>query len=397
LAEGEQIPVARRVAAPVAERVDHVPSARLVRSEDASEKDFPCASCGAKVRYDPETQGLKCEYCGAVRPVPLEAGDVAELDYHRYLAWVESQEDTLEQIVFECDSCGAETTAAPDVASTECPYCDTPLVHEGGSTQHIKPKSLLPFRVSEEDARSSFRKWILSLWFAPNALKKYARGDRKLNGVYVPYWTYDCNTITWYTGQRGEYYWTTETYTTTVNGKTVTRTRSVRKTRWYSASGVVFNSFDDILILASTSLPRSYALKLEPWDLDNLVPYGDAFLSGFRTESYHVDLDEGFGRAARVMEGPIRSSICRDIGGDRQRIHSTNTKYEDISFKHILLPVWISAYRFKEKVYRFLVNARTGEVQGERPWSWMKILLFALGVIGGIGGVAGLIALLSGA
>jgi len=396
LTDEREIPVAGRVGVPVAERVDNVPRARLVRSEDAREKAFPCASCGAKVRYDPETQGLKCEYCGAVRAVPLDVGDVEELDYHRHLAWAESQEDKLERVVFECGSCGAETTAPPDTASMECPYCETPLVHEGGSTQHIKPRSLLPFKVSEENARKSFKKWILSLWFAPNALKKYANRTDKLNGVYVPYWTYDCNTVTWYTGQRGEYYWVTEHYTTTVKGKTVRRSRRVRKTRWYPATGVVFNSFDDILILASNSLPRSYARKLEPWDLDNLVPYGDAFLSGFRTESYRVDLDSGFGRATRVMEGPIRATIRRDIGGDTQRIHSVNTKYEDISFKHILLPIWISAYRFKEKVYRFLVNARTGEVQGERPWSWVKILLLVLGIIGGALAMGGLVALLGG-
>jgi DNA-directed RNA polymerase subunit RPC12/RpoP len=382
---------------PVARRVEPVPVARLVRSEDAREKDFPCASCGASVRYDPEAQGLKCEYCGAVRPVGLQADRVEELDYHRHLAWAAEQEDQLEQIVYKCGSCGAETTVLPEVASIVCPYCDTALVHEGGSTQHIKPKSLLPFKVPEADARGAFKKWVLSLWFAPNALKKYADRAEKLSGVYVPYWTYDSNTISWYTGQRGEHYWTTQTYTTRVNGKTVTRTRSVRRTRWYSASGVVANSFDDILILASNSLPRAYAKKLEPWDLDNLVPYGDAFLSGFRTESYQVDLDAGFERAARVMESPIRSTICRDIGGDAQRISSVDTKYEDISFKHILLPIWISAYRFKQKVYRFLVNARTGEVQGERPWSWLKIALLVLGVIGGVAAATGIIALLAGA
>ncbi|MBV9774716.1 MAG: hypothetical protein JO040_12240, partial [Gemmatimonadetes bacterium] len=67
-----------------------------------------------------------------------------------------------------------------------------------------------------------------------------------------------------------------------------------------------------------------------------------------------------------------------DIGGDEQRIHSTDTRYDDVTFKHILLPVWISAYRYREKVYRRLVNARTGEVQGERPWSWIKIALLVL-------------------
>jgi hypothetical protein len=67
--------------------------------------------------------------------------------------------------------------------------------------------------------------------------------------------------------------------------------------------------------------------------------------------------------------------IRRDIGGDHQRVHSTDTQYDNITFKHILLPIWLSAYMYSTRTYRFLVNARTGEIQGERPWSWVKISL----------------------
>jgi hypothetical protein len=84
-----------------------------------------------------------------------------------------------------------------------------------------------------------------------------------------------------------------------------------------------------------------------------------------------------------MYEG-ICATIREDIGGDHQRIHSVKTRYENIMFKHLLLPVWLSAYRFRERVYRFLVNARTGEVQGERPYSWVKIALLVLGIIGGL-------------
>jgi DNA-directed RNA polymerase subunit RPC12/RpoP len=372
------------------------PVARLVRSGEAHEREFPCNSCGAKIRFDPAAGVLKCAYCGSTRAVPRSADEVAELDFHAVLARAAVAEETFEQVVYECESCGAETTAEGGEAAIECPYCGTPLVHRGGSTRHVKPKSLLPFKVSREKARALFAKWIRGLWFAPNALKRYAHHAQKLGGVYVPYWTYDCNTITWYTGERGEHYWFFNDTATTENGKTVRKSRQVRKTRWYSASGTVFNSFDDILVLASTSLPTKYVHRLEPWDLHNLVPYSDDYLSGFRAESYHVDLEAGFERATEVMAGPIHSSICRDIGGDEPRVHSQRTRYEDISFKHLLLPIWIRAYRFREKVYRFLVNARTGEVQGERPWSWVKITLAVLGALAVVGAIAGIFAAASG-
>jgi hypothetical protein len=83
----------------------------------------------------------------------------------------------------------------------------------------------------------------------------------------------------------------------------------------------------------------------------------------------------------------IRSTVRSDIGGDEQRITTMNTTYSDITFKHILLPIWISSYRYKGKVYRFLINGQTGEVQGERPYSALKIMLAVLLVIAVIVGI----------
>jgi hypothetical protein len=259
------------------------------------------------------------------------------------------------------------------------------MVFSGSVSRQIKPEGLLPFKVSGKEAFEQFRKWIGKLWFAPSQLKQYAQSESKLAGVYVPFWTYDSDTTTAYTGERGDYYYTTETYTEEENGRTVTRTREVRHTRWTSVSGTVFNNFDDILILASKSLPKKYTDRLEPWDLTNLVPYADEYLSGFRAESYQVSLPQGFEEAKQIMESAIESSIRRDIGGDEQQIHSAQTQYGSITFKHILLPVWLSAYRFREKIYRILINARTGEVQGERPFSAWKIagaVLIGLIIIG---------------
>ena len=117
-------------------------------------------------------------------------------------------------------------------------------------------------------------------------------------------------------------------------------------------------------------------------------PYDDAFLSGFQSEAYQVSLSQGFQQAREMMKEPIRSSIERDIGGDHQRIDSVNTRYDDVTFKHILLPTWICAYRYQDRAYRFLVNARTGEVQGERPWSWVKIMLLVLTILAIIAAIA---------
>lgn len=109
-----------------------------------------------------------------------------------------------------------------------------------------------------------------------------------------------------------------------------------------------------------------------------------------------MDLTERFTQAQQVMDGEIRNRVRRDIGGDEQRIQSVKTRHDTITFKHILLPIWISAYRFKNIPYRFLVNARTGEVQSERPWSWIKITLLVLAILVAAGAVAAMVYLSQG-
>jgi hypothetical protein len=259
-----------------------------------------------------------------------------------------------------------------------CPYCGSSIVTTSQSRRQIKPQALLPFRIDRSDATDRFKKWIHGLWFAPDALKKLARVDGRLQGLYAPYWTYDSDTVSRYTGQRGDDYYVTKTRTVTRDGKRVTETYQERKTRWRPAAGTVSRDFDDVLVCGSDALPHKLAEALEPWDLESLTPYADEYVAGFLAERYQVDVRRGWTRATERMDAVIRSDVDRDIGGDHQRIHTLDTDHRDVTFKHVLLPMWICSYRFREKIYRFLVNARTGEVQGQRPWSWVKITLTAL-------------------
>jgi hypothetical protein len=128
-------------------------------------------------------------------------------------------------------------------------------------------------------------------------------------------------------------------------------------------------------VLGSRALPQRFTDALEPWDLTALEPYAPEYLAGFRAEGYSVPLDEGFDEARTRMDAMIRRDIKFDIGGDRQRIHSMDVDLSGMTFKHILLPVWLAAYKYRGTSYRFVVNGRTGRVQGERPYSAIKITL----------------------
>ncbi len=344
-----------------------------------SQRQFPCKQCGASLVFEPGQVALKCPYCQTRNEVATANAPVDEEDFLAALAQHPADE-TQESLTVKCAACGAESSLKPDVTADKCPFCGAAIVAQGTSTRQIKPKSLLPFHVNRNQAMNAFRSWVTSLWFAPGDLARFADANG-LKGVYIPYWTYDCNTQSRYIGERGDDYWDTEHYTTIENGKTVTKTRQVRKTRWRRVSGTVENAFDDVLILASHSLPRKYTEQLEPWDLQNLVPYSDEYLAGFVAESYQIDLKSGFELAKEPMASEIRSTIRGDIGGDHQRIHSVDTRYFNITYKHILLPLWISAYLYREKTYRFLINARTGEVSGQRPYSAWKIAFLVLAIL----------------
>jgi LSD1 subclass zinc finger protein len=347
--------------------------------KDKVNNELKCSGCGAILQFKPGSKSLTCNYCGAVNPIADSNEVIEEIDYEKFVKEQFSKEEKIEVVAVRCSSCGATITLAPNVTSEQCPYCAASVVVKGGTTSTlVKPKSLLPFEIEKKKALELFKGWIKKLWFAPSDLKKADVTNERVTGIYVPYWTYDTKTDTSYTGERGTYYYVTETYTTQENGRTVTKTRQVRKTHWTSTSGRVNNIFDDILVIASNTLPKKYTERLHPWNLKMLVPYNDKYLSGFRTESYQVDVATGLGEAKQKMEPVIMSSVRHDIGGDEQRIHTTNTSYRDITFKHILLPIWISSYRFKDKVYRFLINGQTGQVQGERPFSVLKIMLLVL-------------------
>jgi DNA-directed RNA polymerase subunit RPC12/RpoP len=355
---------------------------------------FPCGRCGAELTFAPGSSQMRCPYCGHENEIDVAAAaPIEELDYAAHLAALAEREGEQDVETVKCGACGAETDRPPELDAFRCAFCGAGIIAETMARRVVRPRAVLPFHVTAEEARAALQAWVRGLWFAPNRFKRHVQTGDGLHGVYLPYWTYDARTVTDYEGQRGEHYWVTESYTTIVNGKPVMRTRQVRKTRWYPAAGRVSNTFDDLLVLASVTLPAKYVQKLEPWDLPNLVPYQDGYLAGFRAERYQVALDAGFAEARQLMDAPIRATIRAEIGGDEQRIDRMDVRCHDVMFKHLLLPVWISAARSGERAYRVVINARTGEVQGERPWSVWKIALAvaaALAVIGAVVAIAGL-------
>ena len=342
---------------------------------------YPCSSCGADLLFEPKGGFLTCPYCGHKEAIAADTEAVEEQSYEQHLHSRPEQMTTLAAGALEvqCQSCGAKSIFTPPEVAGRCDFCGVQIVAQPKSADPIlTPSAVLPFAVTQQQATGELRNWLSTRWFAPNGLKYFAQPDA-IQGVYLPFWTYDTNTTTQYEGHRGEHYWETETYTDRdAQGRTVQRTRQVQHTRWYPASGTVSGSFDDVLIPATLALSAERLTSLEPWDLEALRAYDPAYLSGFKAQRYQVDLASGFDLAKNAIAAAIEASIRQDIGGDEQMIESASTNYLDVTFKHLLLPVYAGAYRYNGKPYQIMVNGRTGEIQGERPYSFWKIALLVL-------------------
>ncbi len=361
------------------------------RIDEEKGRVFPCEGCGSDLEFHIGAQSLACPYCGQTKEIDLsDSTEPKEQDFKANLAHAAElkkmrrdrqaslgeKNDGTEESSYEvtCDDCGATVQFVGSLVSTECAFCGQPVqVDRATQAEESLPvDGVLPFQVKREQAQELLKKWVKSRWFAPTAFKK-AGVTGKFSGVYLPFWTYDSMTFNHYSGQRGEYYWVT-----VGSGKNKKR---VRHTRWYPASGRFQRFFDDVLVVATRALPGSLLRKLEPWPLRLCQPYDQRLLAGFLARRYEVDLDRGFEKARERIDSAIRQEVRRRIGGDTQRIHHIDSRYDAITFKHLLLPVWSLGYRFKQKSYQLVINAVTGEVQGTRPWSIWKIAFAVLGTL----------------
>lgn len=338
----------------------------------------PCGGCGAHLEFAPGTDRMRCPYCGHEQRLAAPTRQVREHDIDVLLTKARTPASELASHRFACQGCGAHVQG--DHISRSCQFCAAPLVADTSDDHQIEPEAVLPFALDRNGSREALRAWIKSRWFAPNRLKRVSEAE-SMKSTYLPHWTFDAQTVSAYTGQRGEYYYVTETYTVQENGESVQKTRQVRKTRWYPASGRVSRHFDDVLVTGTRQLAPERIERLEPWPLKQAVPYTQQYLSGHETLRYDVEPGDGLTTAKAKMAPVIRQDCRRDIGGDEQRVTSVDTAYSEVTGKLMLLPVWVGCYLYHGKSWQIVVNGCTGDVQGERPYSAAKITVAVIAAL----------------
>ena len=351
----------------------------FMEEQAVSEHKKACIQCGAELKYKPGTTTITCEYCNHKETIEQTDNGFEELELKKYLNEMGAQSHSEEIMMLQCKNCGANQHIEENYKSLHCVYCASPLIIEDAyKDDWILPGAVLPFELTQSQSHQIFQKWVKGLWFAPNNLKKAALDPQRTKGLYLPYWTFDAQLQANYSGQRGTFYYVDVPYTVNVNGRRVQKTRREQRVDWQPARGSIQGFVDDTLIKASLQRKNPIPKRVSNWNLDNLQPFNTSFLSGFITEKYTIPLKDGHLASTREAEEIAKVWSCRHIGGDTQRVHNIDMRLSQETFKHILLPVYISAFQYAGKQYQFFVNGQSGAISGKRPYSFWKIFFFVL-------------------
>ena len=304
---------------------------------------------------------LCCKYCGFEINVD---GKISDEEYDFLNSNEEENTWNLESKVIHCDNCGANTVIDTNEISFCCPFCGSNSVAETNQLSGIKPHRVVPFKISNESSISNYSKWLKKKFFVPKKVKNNIP-SLKLRGVYLPVWTFDTNSFSFYKGRLGKH------YTTTVgSGKD---RRTVTKTRYFYISGTQNVNFDDLIINAGSNISQNEINQISPFNTNDSYLYEKKYLVGFSAEHYTIKLNTGWENSKLIMKSQIERKILSRYSYDVVSYLNVNTTYNNITYKYVLIPIWIGTYKYNNKIYRFLSNGETGKSCGKYPISPLKV------------------------
>lgn len=340
-------------------------------------KQTQCPGCGAAMQYDPAVGALVCAFCGSKVQIVTERAveRKLKLGLDNGIKW------SNETRAYRCSKCGAVSVFDKAEFSSKCPFCGSPTTVDLGDIEGVRPNAVIPFSVTEENARAAYRKWISSRAFAPRAFKKKKNLLQSTRAIYMPSWTFDSRTTSKYTATVGTYY-----YVTVHTKDGVIRERRVR---YSSASGMLSKMFDDVLVFSGKEMTAAQFNKLCPYNTTQAVEYQNGYMAGFSAEHYSLSLSDGWERAQTKMQQVIRQAIEADLlkRYDVVQTINFNTNYAGNTFKYVLLPTYVCHTEYKKKNFKSFVNGVTGKVAGLYPKSPGKITGLVFGILLALAGI----------
>lgn len=333
---------------------------------DMEIKMVVCKNCGGDLKWNIGKQQFECGSCHSTAELNAAHEKVVEHALDNYAERDTEQLRFADETLIACSTCGAQVVFDKHTTATVCPMCGSAQVAEKKQIAGVPPDGIIPFKVDKVEAQENFRKWVKHCWFAPNRLKKsYQEG--KMDGIYIPFWTFDADADVRFVGRGG-----TKHYYTDSNGDSQT------EVRWKPTKGQFSASYDDLQVCASDGREAERVAGILPYDTSNgSIPYSSAYLSGFGARRYAVRANEAVANAKEQMESDLELRAKEEIenqGYDEAEIVTMEVDYTNVRYKHVLLPAWISVFTYGGEQYLYMVNGESGTVDGNYPFSIPKIV-----------------------
>lgn len=334
-----------------------------INEESVETESIKCVACGSNMVFEPETQMLCCTHCGT--KIDFAKNNKAEeLDIRTALeAGLDWSKD--ETAVFACENCGAKVVLAKNQTAKSCPFCGTAHVQKSEELIGLKPNALIPFSFGEEKALDLSKAWAKKRFFAPRNFKKKLSADN-VKGIYTPSFTFDSKTVSYYRGRIGR------THTRTVGSGKNRRTQTY--VVWRDICGTFYQNYDDVLITSGSKFSQRELNKISPYNTNDGKVYEENYLLGFMAYHYDVELTECWQNAKNVMDSDIKRGILSQYVYDKVAYLNVSTTHENVTYKYVMLPVYVGNYTYKNKLFNFYVNGSSGKVYGKTPKSVWKIL-----------------------
>ncbi|TYQ16690.1 UNVERIFIED_CONTAM: replication restart DNA helicase PriA [Acetivibrio alkalicellulosi] len=318
---------------------------------------YKCPSCGAPLEFQPATQNWKCNYCLTEHEKEhFGTCDTSE-DSHKNMDELDS---------YSCKNCGAELIADSTTSATFCLYCKSPTIIKTRFSGQFRPKSVIPFRLTKEQAVNIYENMIKKCILAPNEFKRKEEIE-KVTGIYAPFWLFDCKangdiageaTIikTW---RRGDYKYT--------------------QTKYFYISRKGNARYKKIPVDASTKLDDKFMHMIEPFNYSDVTDFSMKYMSGFMAEKYDVGSPDAQKVMKKRVEEYIESRLRSTVQGySTYNIRSRQVSLADIEPSYSMLPIYLMINKYRGKDHVFIVNGQTGKVVGDMPISPIKQFLFAV-------------------
>lgn len=332
---------------------------------------YTCPQCGASMAYDIASGGLHCSHCGYEElPEVNKVGKSAE----QFEFTLETLEQVnygwgVERLDLECQNCGARVSISSEQMTHTCAFCGSNKVILSCSQQDFfRPRYLIPFQVKPDTCQEIVTKWLSGHWMTPAALKSLVN-LQTFSEIYLPYWTFDSETSAKWQAEVGHP--EAERYYDPSDRTWKTRT----KINWRWESGSVHLKIDDLLVTGTRRVSSRHLLAIQNYNLHALVTFDPGFLAGMRAQSYDVSLEAAWEVARQEMREKTRQACRKQASTSLIRNFRMDMDFNDETWRFILMPIFLAAYKYDGKVYQVLVNGQTGTISGQRPVDWAKVWL----------------------